>query len=42
MGEGKAKKEAPRYHLSEGTCVPIAAVQLKIEGFARDDETGKE
>ena len=35
-------KEAKRCCLREGACVPIAAVQLKIEGFARDDETGKE
>ncbi len=38
----KQKKEAPRCGLSEGACVHMAAVQLKIEGFARDDETGKE
>ena len=27
VGEGKAKKEAPRCRLSEGACVHMAAVQ---------------
>ena len=41
MGEGKAKKEAPRRRLSEGACVHMAAVQERSLGCARDDEAGE-
>ena len=41
MGEGKAKKEAPRCRLSEGACVHMAAVQERSLGCARDDEAGE-
>ena len=39
MGEGKAKKEAPRRRLNEGACVHMAVVQERSLGFARDDGT---
>ena len=41
MGEGKAKKEAPKCRLSEGACVHMAAVQERSLGCARDDEAGE-